>query len=114
MLWNNRLGHVNFRRKHEMSKDRLIASFDINTEKCITCMLTKVTKKPFPNVKRNVSMLELVHSDLCDFQSTPLLGNKKYVLTFTDDCTRFCYVYLSHPKDKALDTFKIYKIDFDV
>lgn len=86
--------------------------FDINTKKWKNCILTKVTNQPFPNVKRNSSVL--VHSDLCDVHSTPSLGNKKYVVIFIDDCTRFCYVYLSHPKDKALDTFKIYKIDFDV
>src|SRR6266511_1014838 len=26
-----------------------------------------------------------------------------------DDATRFCYVYLLHTKDEALDYFKIYK-----
>lgn len=60
----------------------------INIDKCKTCMLTKVTKQPFPNVKRNSSVLELVHSDLCYFHFTSSLGNKKYVMTFIDDCTQ--------------------------
>ncbi|GJY07362.1 zinc finger, CCHC-type containing protein [Tanacetum coccineum] len=34
MLWHARLGHVNFRRKYEMSKDGLIPAFDIHSEKC--------------------------------------------------------------------------------
>ncbi|GJV79183.1 zinc finger, CCHC-type containing protein [Tanacetum coccineum] len=38
---------------------------------------------------------------------------KKYVVTFIDDASRFCYVYLCHAKDEALDKFKIYKTEFE-
>ena len=36
-------------------------------------------------------------------------GGKRYFMTFIDDCTRFCYVYLLKTKDEALHYFKIYK-----
>ena len=42
-------------------------------------------------------------------KSTPSRGGKKYFITFIDDCTRFCYVYLLNSKDEAIDTFKQYK-----
>ncbi|GJT93166.1 zinc finger, CCHC-type containing protein [Tanacetum coccineum] len=42
----------------------------------------------------------------CDLHATPLLRNKKYFVTFINDTLRFCYVYLSHSKDEALDKFK--------
>ncbi|GJT47957.1 zinc finger, CCHC-type containing protein [Tanacetum coccineum] len=92
-----------------MSKDGLIPAFDMDTEKCKTCMLTKITKKPFQNVKRKTKVLELIRSDLCDLVATPSLGNKKYFVTFIDDASRFCYVYLLHTKDEALDKFKVFK-----
>ncbi|GJR67136.1 zinc finger, CCHC-type containing protein [Tanacetum coccineum] len=92
-----------------MSKDGLIPSFDMDTEKCKTCMLTKITKKPFQNVKRETEVLELIHNDLCNLHATPSLGNKKYFVTFIDDVSRFCYVYLLHSKDEALDKFKVFK-----
>jgi transposase InsO family protein len=38
-------------------------------------------------------------------------GGKKYFMTFIDDCTRFCYIYLSKLKDEALHYFKIYKVE---
>ena len=41
-----------------------------------TCMLNKITRTPFKSVERKSEILELVHSDLCDFYSTPSLGNK--------------------------------------
>ncbi|GJX15415.1 zinc finger, CCHC-type containing protein [Tanacetum coccineum] len=72
----------------DMSKDGLIPAFDMDTEKCKTCVLTKITKKPFQNVKRETEVLELIHSDLCDLHATLSLGNKKYFVTFIDDASR--------------------------
>ncbi|GJW75942.1 zinc finger, CCHC-type containing protein [Tanacetum coccineum] len=57
---------------------------------------------------------------MTDESTKPILGrgnvvlefrNKKYVVTFIDDASRFCYVYLCHAKDEALDKFKIYKTE---
>ncbi|GJX88992.1 zinc finger, CCHC-type containing protein [Tanacetum coccineum] len=113
-VWHARLGHVHYNRLHDMSKDSLIPSFDKNMEKCNTCMLTKITRQPFKDIKRNFVLLELIHSDLCDFHATPSIGNKKYVVTYIDDASRFCYVYLLHAKDEALDKFKIYKTEVEL
>ncbi|KAD7478579.1 hypothetical protein E3N88_01715 [Mikania micrantha] len=113
-LWHARLGHVNFVRMKDMSKMSLIPAFDMNDNKCHTCKLTKITRKAFKDVKRDSKELELIHSDLCDFHSTPSLGNKKYVVTYIDDATRYCYVYLVHTKDEALDKFKVYKQEVEL
>nr|GEY67436.1 hypothetical protein [Tanacetum cinerariifolium] len=40
--------------------------------------------------------------------------NKKYVITFIDDASRFCYVYLLHANDEALDKFRIYKTEVEL
>ncbi|GJW84869.1 zinc finger, CCHC-type containing protein [Tanacetum coccineum] len=114
ILWHARLGHVHFKRMQDMSKDGLIPAFDMDTRKCQTCMLNKITKKPFQNVKRETEVLELIHSDLCDLHATPSLGNKKYFVTFIDDASRFCYVYLLHSKDEALDKFKVFKTEVEL
>ncbi|GJX31721.1 zinc finger, CCHC-type containing protein [Tanacetum coccineum] len=113
-LWHARLGHVHYKRMLEMSKDELIPAIDENPDKCTTCMLTKITRKPFKSITRKSVILELIHSDLCDFHATPSLGNKKYVITFIDDASRFCYVYLLHAKDEALDKFRIYKTEVEL
>ncbi|GJW59942.1 zinc finger, CCHC-type containing protein [Tanacetum coccineum] len=101
ILWHARLGHVHFKRMQDMSKGGLIPAFDIDTEKYKTCMLTKISKKPFKNVKRKTEVLELIHSDLCDLHDTPSLGNKNYFLTFIDDVSR-AVVSLPDPKLKTL------------
>ncbi|GJY79620.1 zinc finger, CCHC-type containing protein [Tanacetum coccineum] len=88
ILWHARLGHVYYKRMQDMSKDGLIPAFDMDTEMYKTCMLTKITKKPFQNIKRETKVLELIYSDLCDLHATPSLGNKKYFETFIDDASR--------------------------
>ncbi|GKD09567.1 hypothetical protein Tco_1189252 [Tanacetum coccineum] len=50
-------------------------------------MLTKITKRPFQNVKHETEVLELIHSNLCDLHDTPSLGNKKYFVKFIDDAS---------------------------
>ncbi|GKC96304.1 zinc finger, CCHC-type containing protein [Tanacetum coccineum] len=97
-----------------LMKDGLIPAFDMDAKKCKTCMLTKITKKPFQNVKCETEVLELIHSDLCDLNATPSLGNKKYFVTFIDDALRFCYVYLLLSKDEALDKFKVFKTKIEL
>ncbi|GJY76840.1 zinc finger, CCHC-type containing protein [Tanacetum coccineum] len=109
ILWHARLGHVQYKRMQDISKDGLFHAFDMDTKKCKTCMLTKITKKLYQNVKRETEVLELIHSYLCDLHATPSLGNKKYFVTFIDDAFRFCYVCLLHTKDEALDKFKVFK-----
>nr|GEV69108.1 zinc finger, CCHC-type [Tanacetum cinerariifolium] len=114
ILWHAILGHVHFKRMQDMSKDGLIPAFDMDTEKCKTCMLTKITKKPFKNIKHETEVLELIHSDLCDLHANPSLENKKYFVTFINDSSRFCYVYLLHSKDEALDKFKVFKTEVEL
>ncbi|GKF32364.1 zinc finger, CCHC-type containing protein, partial [Tanacetum coccineum] len=53
-------------------------------------------------------------NDLCNLHATPSLGNKKYFVTFIDDVFRFCYVYLLHSKDEALDKFKVFKTEVEL
>jgi hypothetical protein len=40
-------------------------------------------------------------------------GGRRYFITFIDDCTRFCYVYLLKTKDKALHYFKVYNAEVE-
>lgn len=51
---------------------------------------------------------------MCDLHATPSLGHKKYLVTFINDASRYCYVYLLNTKDEALDKFKIYKKEVEL
>nr|GEW90827.1 zinc finger, CCHC-type [Tanacetum cinerariifolium] len=100
-------GHVYYKGMQDMCEDGLILAFNMDTEKCKTCIPTKITKKSFQNVKRGTKVLELIHSDLCDLHVAPPLGNKKYFVTFIGDASRVWgyreVVKLPDSKLKTLD-----------
>ncbi|CAL8091268.1 unnamed protein product [Prunus armeniaca] len=114
-LWHARLGHVNFRSLHRMYNLGLLPKLDsIENIKCETCTESKFARKSFKSVhNRSNELLGLIHSDLCDFKSTPSRGGKQYYVTFIDDCSKYCYVYLLHSKDETLDMFKTYKAEVE-
>ena len=72
-------------------------------------MESKFVNHSYKYVERNSKFLDLIHTDICDMKSTPYRGGKKYFITFIDDCSRFCYVYLLNSKDETIDAFKQYK-----
>ena len=73
-------------------------------------MQSKQPRKPHKAVAaRNLAPLELIHSDLCEINGELTKGGKRYFMTFIDDYTRFCYVYLLKSKDEALHYFKVIK-----
>ena len=51
-------------------------------------------------------MLSLIQSDLCGPMTFPLENGNKYSITFIDDFTRMCYIYLLKSKSQSFDTFK--------
>jgi len=60
---------------------------------------------------RNLTPLELTHSDLCEINGVLTKGGRRYFMTLIDDSTRYCYVYLLKSKDEVLNFFKIYKAE---
>ena len=48
--------------------------------------------------------LELIHSNLCEFDGTLTRNSKRYV----DDCSNYIFIYLLKTKSDAFDIFKVY------
>ena len=75
-------------------------------------MQSKQLRKPHKAAEaRNLAPLELVHSDLCEMNDELTKGGRRYFMTFINDCTRFCYVYLLKTKYEVLHYFKVYKAE---
>ena len=115
VLWHARLGHVNNRSIYRMVNLNLLPKFDVNIHnKCGVCTESKLARQSFKSVQeRSNELLSLIHSDLCDFKAIPSCGGKNYFITFIDDCSKYCYVYLLHSKDEALNSFKTYKAEVE-
>ena len=68
-----------------------------------------MTSSSFQNVERHTEPLDLIHSDICDLKFVQTRGGNKYFITFIDDSTKYCYVYLLKSKDETIDKFVLHK-----
>ena len=62
---------------------------------------------------RAKEVLDLVHTDLCGPMSTSARGGYEYFITFTDDYSRYGYIYLMRHKSEAFEKFKEFKAEVE-
>jgi len=107
-FWHCRLGHISWNRMRKLHGDGLLGLSDLESfETCESCLLGKMTKSPFAkSCERASDLLGLVHSDVCGPMSATARGGYHYFITFTDDLSRYGYVYLMKHKSEALEKFK--------
>ena len=55
--------------------------------------------------ERAKAVFEVVHSDVCGPMKTVTFSNNRYFVTFIDDKSRFCVVFLLRSKSELLDKF---------
>ena len=103
-----RLGHISLKRMKKLHDDGLLTSSDFETfETCESCLLGKMNKSPFAkSCERASELLELIHSDVCGPMSTTARGGYQYFVTFTDDLSRYGYIYLMRHKSETFEKFK--------
>ncbi|KAL0409642.1 UNVERIFIED_CONTAM: Transposon Ty2-B Gag-Pol polyprotein [Sesamum radiatum] len=112
-IWHARLGHI--------SKDRIRRLVDSNSLEidnldhlptCEPCLKGKMTKKPFVGQSAIANgLLDLVHTDVCGPLSIPARRGFSYFITFTDDHSRYGYIYLMRYKSEAFGRFEEYRLE---
>ncbi|MCO5559738.1 hypothetical protein L7F22_013340 [Adiantum nelumboides] len=110
-LWNARFGHVGYGslmtlQCHNMVHDLSLLEMPPR-HVCKGCVLGKMHRFAFSQdgSVRATQKLQLVHSDVCGPMRTPSVGNNLYFVTFSDDFSRFCWVY---PLKAKSDVFAIF------
>ena len=95
-LWHCCLGHINQKHISKLHKDGLLDPFDFESYKvCEFCLLGKMTKASFTGHNERASdLLGLIHSDVCGPLNVHAREGFLYSITFTDDFSRYGYVYL--------------------
>nr|GEZ77850.1 hypothetical protein [Tanacetum cinerariifolium] len=84
LLWRYRLGHISKKRVEKLQHDGLLDSSDLTTfEKCVSYVCG-----PFKIMSRQ---------------------GARYFVTFTDDFSRYGYVYLLKHKHEVFETFKVFQ-----
>ena len=81
----------------------------LDLEQCIDCIKGKYVKKIKKDVKRSAGILEIIHTDICGPFPMKSVDGYDLFITFTDDYSRFGYIYPIKERSEALDKFKIFK-----
>ncbi|GJZ90555.1 retrotransposon protein, putative, ty1-copia subclass [Tanacetum coccineum] len=111
LLWHCRLGHISKKRIEKLQHDGLLNSTDLRAfEKCVPCMSGKMARKPYTHqVEREKDLLGLIHTDVCGPFKIMSRQRASYFLTFTNDFSRYGYVYLLKHKHEVFETFKVFQ-----
>ena len=107
-LWHCRLGHVGDGRLQKLHKDAYLGAFDYESfVTCESCIMGKLPKSPFSGIGEQAKgILELIHSDVCGPMPVQARSVSFYFITFTDDFSRFGWVYLMRYKSEAFEKFR--------
>ncbi|GJU50673.1 retrotransposon protein, putative, ty1-copia subclass [Tanacetum coccineum] len=103
LLWHYRLGHISKKRIKKLQHDGLLNSTDLRAfGKCVSCMSRKMAQKSYTHqVERDKDLLRLIHTDVCGPFRTVSRQGASYFVTFTDDFSRYGYVYLLKHKHEV-------------
>ena len=114
-VWHRRLGHHNYTYMNQLMEKEMVdgmnyASGTQTQKECEACVLGKMQKKPFPKQSqhRAARPYEIVHSDVCGPMQVESKGGGRYVLTFTDDYSRYTTAYFIKSKSEVLSKFMEY------
>ena len=113
-LWHRRYGHLGEQNLKKIAREHLVQQFNYDATNevgfCETCIGGKHHRTPFPHsTTQATELLELVHSDVCGKMQEKSLGGSEYFLTFTDDKSRYTWVYVLKTKDQVFDCFLEWK-----
>ena len=110
-LWHSHLGHIGVKSMKKLHVDGLLESLDA----CEPCLMGKMTKTPFSGtMERATDLLEIIHTDVCDPMGVKARGGYHYFLTFTDDLSRYGYIYLMKHKSETFEKFKKFQSEVEI
>ena len=94
------LGHIGIKCMKKIHADGLLESLDYESlGTCEPCLMGKMTKTPFSRtMERATDLLEIIHTDVCGPMNVEAHNGYRYFLTFTDDLSRYGYIYLMKHK----------------
>ena len=101
-FWHCHLGHIGVKCMKKLHKDELLESLKYESfDACEPCLMGKMTETPFSGTMERASdLLEIIHTDVCDPMSIKARGKYHYFLTFTEDLSRYGYIYLMKHKSE--------------
>jgi len=114
-LWHCRLGHIGVKRMKKLHADGLLESLEFDSlDTCEPCLMGKMTRTPFSGVMERASdLLGIIHTDVCGPMSISTRNGYRYFVTFTDDLSRYGYIYLMKHKSETFEKFKEFQSEVE-
>ncbi|HXQ35395.1 MAG TPA: hypothetical protein VN843_15360, partial [Anaerolineales bacterium] len=109
------LGHLNYQSIKAMIRKGTITGIKLSKKElntphpmCASCAIGKATRASFPASTSGHAkhVLGLVHSDLWGPAPVQSVSGHRYIMTFTDDKSRWVWAYFLKRKSEAFTAFK--------
>jgi hypothetical protein len=96
-------------------KDDILIPLDFsNSDYCVDCIKGKYANQVKKGeAKRSAGVLEIIHTDICGPFPVKSVDSFDSFITFTDEFSRYGYIYLIKERSEALDKFKIFKAEVE-
>ena len=108
MLWHHRLGHPSFPYLKKLFPS-LFKGLNCSELYCESCILSKSHRTIYPSRLSQASKpFYLIHNDIWGPSRINTNSGKKWFVTFINDHTRLCWVYLIKEKSEVESLFKIF------
>jgi hypothetical protein len=101
-------------RIERLIKDDILIPLDFsNSDYCIDSKGKYAKQVKKGKAKRSEGVLEIIHTDICDPFPVRSTDGFDLFITFTDDFSRYGYIYPIKEGSEALDKFKIFKAEVE-
>ena len=106
MIWHYRLGQPSFAYLKHLFPN-LFYKLSHENFQCDVCCFSKSHRSPYHSkTYRSSKPFYLIHSDVWGPCKVPTLTDKRWFVTFIDDHTRLCWIYLMNKKSDVKKLFK--------
>jgi len=115
---HNRLGHLNENAIHYLSKHNLLGNLNLDPHStlnpCNGCLEGKSRKgTPPTSTTKTFQIGDLVHMDICGPIEPVTSSGKRYILTATDDYSRYVHTWALRTKGEAFSVLKTFFATFE-
>jgi hypothetical protein len=120
--FHRKLGHLNYSCIRSLVRKDLVMGIALTKEEleieppvCAACMMGKITRASFlPSESGRASQfLALIHSDLWGPAPVQSISGSQYMIAFTDDFSRWVWIYFLWRKSDAFAVFKQWKVQVE-
>nr|GEV63299.1 retrotransposon protein, putative, Ty1-copia subclass [Tanacetum cinerariifolium] len=108
-LWHCCLAYISNKRIKKLQQEGCLRSIDDeSSDQCVSCLSGKMTRKSFlRHLERVTDLLGIIHTDVCGpLRHISRQGASSFI-TFTNDYSRYGYVYLLKHKHEHLITQEV-------